>query len=141
MISNHKLTDGRTVWLDAFFQGATYAGLLEGKPNAEVNMMILRDRWPSSDLWGRKKWLGGREKRATELLGEVEYMKNLAAPLPRIRRVGLFISTDPVVGGKGDASSLACVWFQDEDLPYLNERNVASLSEVDWNKFAEDFGW
>jgi hypothetical protein len=45
---------GRRVTLDAFDYSRTYAGLLEGRPNAEMNARII-ERALAKGSWGQRK--------------------------------------------------------------------------------------
>src|SRR5262249_26774299 len=50
-----KLDCGRSVWVDSFFYTRTYGGLLEGRPNRQLNEQIVHEiRGLMMRLWLKK---------------------------------------------------------------------------------------
>ena len=128
-----QLSDGRQIFLEALLEFKTYAGLLEGKPNALVNRDVLRSH---VDLV-KRMW--PEQPRVT--LGLDYYESLIHESMPPIICAGQFVSYEPVADSDRAGSSLVVVWFQEEMFPLLQGRNAAWLKEVAWKQIARDFDW
>jgi hypothetical protein len=128
-----ELKDGRQIFLDAFFESKTYAGLLEGSPNASVNRDMLNSP-PAivSRIWPKEPHI---------TLGLDFYSSRLHEKLPTVLCLGQFISYKPASDQKKMGSSLVIIWFQDEIFPLLRDANADWLKDIDWNLLARDFDW
>ena len=127
------LKDGRQIFLEAFLESKTDAGLLEGKPGAAVNRAVLNSHVEVA----KRTW--PEEPHST--LGLDFYKGHLDHPLPAIVCAGQFVSYEPAVDANRAGSSLVIVWFQEEMVPLLEEENAVWLREVDWKQLARDFDW
>src|SRR4051812_49541825 len=108
-----KLNHDRTIHLNAYFVGRTYAGLLEGKPNVEMmNRELADNRGVATRLW---PWAPSITLELEKLLKEDDPM------LPRFFCCGIFDSHLPARDPMRDASHLAVVWYQHEVPPLVSE--------------------
>jgi hypothetical protein len=125
---------GREVMLDAFDYSRTYAGLLEGRPNAEMNDRIIeRAQTAREESWG---------KRAVHVIPPDVDATDPAHPAlpPVLLRAWLicFQPVDPAFMG----SELVVVWFttdcHTEPIADVVFRAVRGLP---WEQLAYDFDW
>ncbi|MCD9014397.1 hypothetical protein [Parachryseolinea silvisoli] len=124
-----ELESGRRVTVDGFVYGRTYGGLLEGRPNRNVNKRILeRQKCPSE--WGSRKVL---------VIQPLDRDLENFLP-PSIYKVWLN-SNDPI-NSVFMGSELVIIWF--DETP--GERSIKDIiekrvREVDWDKNAQDFDY
>jgi hypothetical protein len=114
-------------------ESKTYAGLLEGKPNASVNRDVLNSHAEVA------KTLWPKEPHVT--LGLDFYKGRVHETLPTIICAGQFISYEPAIDSERAGSSLVLIWFQEEMFPLLQGENTAWLKDVAWKQLAKDFDW
>ena len=95
------LRDGRQIFLEAFLQIKTYAGLLEGKPNETVNRSVLESHAAAA------KALWPQEPRVS--LGLDYYTSRIKELLPAITCAGQFISYEPAIDSGKSGSSLEAI--------------------------------
>jgi hypothetical protein len=128
-----ELKDGRQIFLEAFLECKTYAGLLEGKPNAAVNRDVLNSHAEVAErMWPE-------EPHVT--LGLDFYRNHLDKTLPAIMCAGQFISYEPAIDSNRAGSSLVLIWFQEGIFPLLQGENAVLLKDVAWTQLAKDFDW
>ena len=123
-----ELDCGRSVYLDSLDYSRTYGGLLEGRPNADMNARITA--------------------RACE---KTNYPPHLVAPvvdnsdpdhpaLPPVQIVVEVWCNDPI--GDGMGSHAAIIWYRDAwDSQSLTDVVFDGIRAVDWNAVAKDFDW
>jgi hypothetical protein len=128
-----ELKDDRQIVLDSLFESKTYAGLLEGSPNASVNGDILR----ALATTATRMW----PKEPNTLLGDEHYRARIFDPFPRIICMGQFISYKPASDPTKAGSSLVIIWLQEEMFPLLQGQNSNWLRAVAWNQLARNFDW
>ena len=128
-----QLSDGRQIFLEAFLESKTYAGLLEGKRNASVNRDVLNSHVELA------KTMWPEQPRVT--LGLDYYESCVHESLPSIICAGQFISYEPAVDLDRAGSSLVVIWFQEEMFPLLQGQNADWLKDVAWKQFSRDFDW
>src|SRR5690349_9917338 len=82
-----KLRNGRSIYLDSFFVSPTYAGLLEGRPNARINKIVLAD----GTKVAKRIW----PDVSSVTLGPTEHELRPDVPMPRFQCMALFTSHTP----------------------------------------------
>lgn len=119
--------------MEAFFATKTYAGLLEGRPNASLNTEIL-NKYPEIPhrIWPQEPVV---------LLGHDSYKIRIDDPLPPVMCSAHFISYQPGSETAKMGSSLVVTWFQTEMTPTWDEQNVKWIRAIDWNHLARNFDW
>jgi hypothetical protein len=134
-----KLTDGRAVFAEEIHIGQTYAGLLVGTPNDEINRGILNGLPQAMQRIFRNApvyILPPEVERRTE-----PYPMGCSrevAIMPPIELAMRFVSYAPIIPG-GDASQLVVVWHQHEAIPLLSDAMRVRLERLNWNDNAQDF--
>jgi len=124
-----NLACGRVVHVDAFSVEQTYAGMLAGVPDKELNDEIIADALLNEE-WSERK---------THLIEPVIITRECGAPVlpPCICRAWL-VCHDPVK--KGDGSELVVVWFAYAVFDYPLNAVVANAAiDLPWDELAEDF--
>ncbi|MBI4952141.1 MAG: hypothetical protein HY908_08910 [Myxococcales bacterium] len=131
-----ELVTGRRLHASAFHVQATYAGLLEGYPDAERNELRL----------------GRMPDRARQLLGALP-VHVVAPPRRRVARpdpedppaeylpacwIAASFRSDPI-DRVMHGSSAILVWFQEAPFPMPSPEALADLRRVDWNALAQDY--
>lgn len=143
-ISELSLADGRKISIEAMHLSQTYANLLAGLPDKDVNQRIIRDKKKLiSKIFTEKK------KKCISLKPVVErwtktYPEDPETPmqverLPRFCIAAECYCDQPVQDG--DGSKLVVFWFQDSPYPFLSEENHAKFKAIDWQSLAEDGGF
>jgi hypothetical protein len=125
---------GRRVTLDAFDYAHTYAGLLEGRPNAEMNARIIERELTERDgSWGRRK---------THLIPPVIDDRDPAHPvLPSVCLRAWVWCNDPI-DPAFMGSALVVVWFADEcHAEPIADVVFRAIRGLPWEQLAEDFDW
>ena len=131
---NLTLDCGRNVTLDAFDYSRTYAGLLEGQPDAEVNARIIEySLAEAATMWG---------PRHTHLIPpEVDFRKPEHPSLPPVLLRAWLICYNSIKS-ESDGSELVVVWFtadcHTEPIVDVIFRAVRGLA---WEQLATDFDW
>lgn len=141
------LRSGRTITLKSLDQEMSYAGLLEGVPDAKSND------------WYIECTLRAVERRCVEgagphlippvrrdFLREPGDMRQLIQErayrvpewLPMVRCIGSFQSSVIARAPDHHVSVLVVVWFQDEYGPPLQESAMGQLLALDWESLATD---
>ena len=123
---------GRRVTLDAFEYSRTYAGLLEGLPNAEINSRIIEEAL-AKGLWGPRK---------THLVPPVIDERDPKHPrLPSACLQAWVWCNDPI-DPAFMGSALVVVWFADECLAdTIADVVFRAIRGLPWEQLAEDFDW
>ena len=125
---------GRRVFLHAFDYARTYAGLLEGRPNAKINAGIIKRELTKRDgSWGRRK---------TYLIPPVIDDSDPVHPVlpPVCLRAWVWCNDpiDPAFMG----SHLDVVWFADEcHAEPIADVVFRAIRGLPWERLAEDFKW
>lgn len=128
MHSTITLVSGRPLVLEALHVQQTYLGLLEGRPNAEINDEVVDElRGQAAKLWGQRRVHVVHPHGASP--GDA---------LPAWACVGWF-SSKPIQPSEGDTSELVVVWFEhsvfEVPLRALAQDRLESLA---WEELAED---
>src|SRR5262249_6861667 len=121
---------GRRVTVDAFDYARTYAGLLEGRPNAEMNARIIE-----RELTDRA---GSGARRKPHLIPPVIDARDPAHPVlpPVCLRAWVWCNDpiDPAFMG----SALVVVWFADEcHAEPIADVVFRAIRGLPWEQFAE----
>jgi hypothetical protein len=121
-----KLSSGKIVTLEAFNMSMTYAGLLVGEPNNEMNDSIISQiSYPTN--WGTRKAVLNKTDMYTS--------KNVLKPI--IYSVWL---TASAVLKINDGSSMVLIWFGENSTDKsIQEIIIKGVGGFDWNKHAESF--
>jgi hypothetical protein len=141
------LRSGRQVTLEALDQAMSYAGLLEGVPDAKTN-----DWYVASSLRAAKsRCLEGAEPHLIpparrDYLRERGDMRQLIEDrpyrvpewLPMVRCIGSFTSSVTARNPDRHVSVLVVVWFQHEYGPPFQEPALGQLLALDWDSLATD---
>ena len=141
------LQSGRTITLESLDQQMTYAGLLEGTPDATSNDRDIEYALREAErhcVPGAKPYLLPPPRRDyLRQPGDMQRVKEWSPHrtpewLPMVRCVGSFKDVDKARDPSRDLSVLVVVWFQDEyALPVL-EPALSQLLAVDWESLAVD---
>ena len=128
-----KLDCGRSVYLDAFDYGRTYAGLFEGRPNGEINAMIIaeltKQKYPSAP---RKIHL---------IPPEVDNHDSEHPVLPEVCLRAELVCFEPI-DQAFMASDLVVVWFDDEcHTEPIEDVVFRAVRGLPWKDLARDFDW
>lgn len=139
------LKSGRTIILEGLHQEMTYAGQIEGIPNAESNdrhveatmrtarSAALRGATPHLIPPRRRDYL-----RMPGDMAEIRSSHHLPEWLPMVTCVGSFKDVQPVRDHEKHLSVLTVVWYQDEYAPPILEPALGRLLGLDWQRLAED---
>jgi hypothetical protein len=125
---------GRQVSLDAFDYSRTYAGLLEGRPDAEMNALIIKGAISEREVtWG---------KRAVHLIPpEVDHRDPEHPILPPVVLGAWLVSHQPVKSAFM-ASELVVVWFAEEcHTDSIEDVVFRAVRALPWERLASDFDW
>lgn len=142
------LQSGRHVRLVALDQEMSYAGLLEGVPNAKSNDWYVERSLQAA----QRRCVEGAEPHLIppvrrDFLREPGDMRPIieARPywipewLPMVRCIGSFRSSVTSRNPDRDVSALVVVWFQDEYGPPLQDPALGHLLAMDWDALATDY--
>lgn len=141
------LRSGRQVTLEALDQVMTYAGLLEGVPDARTNDSYVGSSLRAAErrcVEGAKPLLIPPARR--DFLREPGDMRQLIEDrpyripewLPMVRCVGSFQSFVTARNPDHHVSVLVIVWFQDEYGPPIQVPVLDRLLALDWDSLATD---
>ncbi len=142
-----RLRSGRAITLKHFDQVMTYAGLLEGTPDHELD-----DRHIESALEeaGRRGVAGVRPhlivpprrdhfRKPGDMRRITEYSPHwIPEWLPVVQCIGQFSSGVTARNPEMHLSVLTVVWFQDEYAPPIQEPALGELLDLDWEALALD---
>jgi uncharacterized protein (TIGR02996 family) len=130
-----ELDCGRTVVVDTFYCHRTYIGLLEGRPNHQMNEELLKQaRTRMHPLWGERK---------TYLVPPVIDESDPEHPrLPPVCLTAWLTCFQPIKEPNA-GSELVVVWFRGEFEGEPMEQVIADgIRALRWEELAEDFeGW
>jgi hypothetical protein len=141
------LRSGRTITLEALNQRMTYAGLLEGTPDAASNDFYIESALKEAERYcvhGAQPHLIPPPRR--DYLREPGDMRRVMewSPrrnpewLPTVRCIGSFQDVDKARDPARDLSVLVVVWFQDEYAMPIREPALGQLVALDWRALATD---
>ena len=125
---------GRQVSLDAFDYSRTYACVLEGRPNADLNLRIINEAMVErKTTWG---------KRAVHLIPPTLDVKDPAHPvLPPILLRAWLTCHEPI-NPTFMGSDLVVVWMTDEcHAQPISDVVFAAVRGLPWERLAQDFDW
>ena len=125
---------GRRISLDAFDYDRTYAGLMEGRPDAEYNAELTERA-----LTGREGTWG---KRTVHLIPPAVDVSDPDHPtLPPVILRAWLICYEPIDKAYM-GSELVVVWFAEECHSESIENIVCeAVRELPWDELACDFNW
>jgi hypothetical protein len=120
---SRKTLDGTTVYLDSYYVGDTYAGVLEGCPPADWAIARAKNRL--EELWGQgRPVLVVQPKRKPVVGSDGQQLKTYwfsnekqpAEAVPqRCHMAWLNSYTSPKDSPDDDGSHLFVIWFDDQD--------------------------
>ena len=125
-----KLSSGYEVRLESYYSHHTYAGLLEGLPDAAMNAEILVDAQSHmTPLWGQ---------RATLVIPPETRQVQGHSIFPAMTHFAWLTSRTPI-NKWYDVSELVVVWFAPEqlDLP-LSAIIGEAIRDIPWADLAKD---
>jgi hypothetical protein len=127
-----KLDCGRQVSLDAFDYSRTYAGLLDGRPNAEMNAQIIeRAITAREESWGKR------------VIHQIPPNVDLRDPehpiLPPLLLRAWLVCHQPI-NSAFMGSELVVVWFADEcHAEPIADVVFRAVRALPWERLAADF--
>ena len=121
-----RAKNGIEVHLDALFVDRTYCGLLEGRPNAGLNAMLVSN----AILDAQRQFEDWPVHLVAPAIIEVPYPR-----LPAFRCLGSFQSLK-AKDADMHGSALTIVWFQNESI--VNGIDLL-LEDLEWLSLAKDF--
>jgi hypothetical protein len=142
-----SLRSGRTITLEGLDQRMTYAGLLEGTPDAkwndghleralqEAERHCVHGAKPHLILPPRRDYL--REPGDMRQIIE-EFPYRIPEWLPMVQCIGSFKDVVTARDPTRDLSVLVVVWFQDEYALPIQQPALGQLLELDWQSLATD---
>lgn len=141
------LNTGREIMLTALRQGQTYAGLIEGLPNSEMNDRRIRASLADAQSWcleGATPLLIAPTRRDfLRVPGDMASSgsgRRIPEWLPMVSSIARFQSA-PARDEQMDGSTLTVVWFQAEFGPPVEPEIVSAIASLDWEAHASDFEW
>ncbi|MHC5536784.1 hypothetical protein ACYOEI_00755 [Singulisphaera rosea] len=141
------LQSGRTITLEALDQEMSYAGLLEGTPDAKTNDWYIES---SLRVAARRCVPGARPhlippsrrdylREPGDMRPIVEHSPHRTPEwLPMVRCIGVFKDVGTARDPDRDLSVLVIVWFQDEYALPIQEPALDQLLALDWDSRAFD---
>jgi hypothetical protein len=129
-----KLDCGRDVSLEAFDYSRTYAGLLEGRPNAEMNARIIERAVAEREgSWG---------KRAVHLIPPATDGTDPTHPVLPSALLRAWLTCYQPVNPAFMGSELVVVWFTDEcHAEPIADVVFRAVRRLPWEQLADDFDW
>jgi hypothetical protein len=139
------LNSGRSITLARLNQVRTYAGLLEGTPNADSNSMIIE----GSTRNAQKLANGALQviapprrdyfRQAGDMSGIASRKRGwIPEWLPMITCIGSFESIGNLRDPNMDLSVLTIVWYQDEFALPILEPALSQILALDWEATAKE---
>ena len=120
---------GRSVYLDSLHYSRTYAGLLEGRPNAQYNTEITTRVCTNTN------------SPAHLVPPDLDNTDPEHPSLPPIEMIAKVWCNDPITPN-GMGSHATIIWYRDTwDSQSLTDVVLDGIRGVDWNKIAADFDW
>jgi hypothetical protein len=129
-----KLDCGREVSLDSFDYRRTYAGLLMGRPDAEINAEIIQGAITAHEKsWG---------ERAVHLISPEVDLRDPDHPvLPPVLLRAWLVCYQPI-NPAFMGSELVVVWFAEEcHAEPISEVIFRAVRALPWEQLAADFVW
>jgi hypothetical protein len=139
------LDSGLEITLEGLHQEMTYAGLLEGAPDAGYNALLIEGRMRTarqSSGRGSAAFLIPPPRR--DFFREPGDMSEMRSSgyvpewLPLVTCLGSFVSVQPARNPEMDISVLTVVWFQHEYAFPILEPALSRLLALDWRRLADD---
>ncbi|HLH30013.1 MAG TPA: hypothetical protein VKY31_02345 [Terriglobia bacterium] len=135
------LKSGRRITLDGLQQEMTYAGLLEGTPNAEFNKEIVQTALRKAQTVAfhcTPHLIEPTRRDYFRTPGDMSSVRRLPEWLPLVTCIGSFKGGRPVRDPKKDISVLTVLWFQEEYALPILEPALSHLVALDWDSLAVD---
>jgi hypothetical protein len=139
------LKSGRTITLYALDQKMTYAGLIEGVPNADLNNDVIdgaiQEARSDGYAEGRRYLIPPPRRDYIHKPGDASGLPSWPGPpefLPKVTCIASFKYALPVRDRDKHLSVLAVVWFQDDFALPIDQTVLAQLRLLDWDSLAVD---
>jgi hypothetical protein len=141
------MRSGRTITLEALDQRMTYAGLLEGTPDAQSNDRRIKHALREAERYcpsGAKPHLIPPARRdylrePGDMQRVIEWSSRCTPEwLPLVQCIGSFKDVVKARDPTRDLSVLVVVWFQDEYALPILEPALGQLLALDWESLATD---
>jgi hypothetical protein len=141
------LATGREIVLTRLRQQHTYAGLLEGYPDSDMN-----DREIEATLADARSWCFEGAHPLLIPPARRDFLRvpgDMASPrsrrrtpewLPMVSSIATFRSS-PARDRAMHGSTLTMAWFQAEFGPPVSQDIVSAIAALDWDAHASDFEW
>lgn len=139
-----RLDGGRSIRLSRLHQYATYAGLLAGLPDEEMNRRRIQD---ASDFARETLRFIGFPRLIPPRVTVKEFPARGASEartghfLPGITCIGEFVSSPPARDPGMLLSSVTLVWHQDDFAPPIADDVLEEIRRLEWDAMAEDWIW
>ena len=137
-----SLHTGRKIFLEQLFQYRTYAGVLTGFPNAEINRSFIQRaiQYATQKIWiPTEPYLLEPEVRAIPLPAEIRaQLWYEPQKLPDVVCLAQFHSPQPTSGSDEAYSFLTVVWFQDQFALPIDASIKERLASIDWDTYASN---
>lgn len=124
------LETGRVVSLVELHQWRTYAGMLAGKPDAQINEGHIEEALTSAKQYG----IEGSEPYLVAPSPEV-----MATRLPAVLCIAVLESSELKRDPSEPYSSLTVAWWQEQLAPPMDPVVAARVSAIDWESQAVPF--
>ena len=123
------LQSGKEVYVEAYNNCQTYAGLLFGSPSKEINQDIIsRLKYPSE--WGEKAYL---VKKSDMFVSD-----NILKPIINCA----WLSSKPIDldGETLSRSEIIVIWLSDEQIDNtLRKILVEGIGDFNWDRYADNY--
>ena len=146
-----KLNDGTDIHITSINQEKTYAGLLEGSPNSNMNERIISDALKKSDE-------ANGTNRTVVIPPRLENLEDASSPhkrlyekfykkkvrleaMPRILCCATLESYNYAKDSNEDCSSLHVIWFQENFAFPIEEAVIEEIKKLKWSELAYDWSW
>jgi hypothetical protein len=141
------LDSGVRVHLDWLHQYRTYAGLLLGAPDREMNQRFIQNALRNAvelKCCHGTPYLIPPVERAMHVPEELRsrfQADRMPFTLPDVVCIASFTAWQAMNDPDAQLSSLEIVWFQDAFGPPIDADVLALLKAIDWNGLAVDWSW
>lgn len=128
-MKNFTLASGRKVSLELLHQRGTYAGVLAGKPGAQLNKMVL------DDLVGEAQSYGLAESSPRLISPDPTALEGR---LPGVACIAV-LNSEALPHSREPYSTITIVWLQSELAPPIPPRIEAHIRNLDWETEAAEW--
>jgi uncharacterized protein (TIGR02996 family) len=142
-----RLRSGRSITLERLDQVMTYAGLLEGTPNHEMNdrhiQYALNDAARRGSTDARPYLIDPKRRDYRRKPGDMKRTIErspywIPEWLPMVQCTGFFRGSVTPRHPESHISILTVVWFQEDYAPPVQEPALTKLLDLDWDNLALD---